>query len=197
MSVNAIVNRVVAEVLKVLAGRIEHTRMGIVDGYDPNTHTARVRIQPENTLTGWLPIHVKGVGQGWGMYFPPAPGDQVHVSHLEGDVGSGQVTGIVNDDDHPPPAVPSREFWLIHQSGSSLKFTNDGKVALVTNSDFNVTVGGKMIASANEFDLTGDVKITGALTATKEGTFNGGHTVSAHTHGGVTTGSGNTATPTG
>ena len=38
---------------------------------------------------------------------------------------------------------------------------------------------------------------TGAFTATGEGTFNGGHTVSAHKHGGVQAGSSQTSTPTG
>jgi len=37
----------------------------------------------------------------------------------------------------------------------------------------------------------------GAIIATGEVTANGGHTVSAHIHGGVTTGGGSTATPTG
>lgn len=41
----------------------------------------------------------------------------------------------------------------------------------------------------------GGVNITGALTATEEGTFNGGHTVSAHIHPGVQTGSSTTGPP--
>lgn len=43
----------------------------------------------------------------------------------------------------------------------------------------------------------GGVHVDGTLTATGEGTFNGSHTVSAHKHGGVQTGSGQTGTPTG
>lgn len=71
--------------------------------------------------------------------------------------------------------------------------------------------GGKIVnvVAPNGIRLTGPTKITGTLevtqaatfdstvTATGEGTFNGGHTVSAHTHGGVTTGSGTTGTPSG
>ena len=45
--------------------------------------------------------------------------------------------------------------------------------------------------------ITGDVTVTGKVTASKEGTFNGGHTVSAHKHGGVATGTATTATPAG
>lgn len=43
----------------------------------------------------------------------------------------------------------------------------------------------------------GNVSVTGTVTATAEGTFNGGHTVSAHRHAGVTVGAGTTNTPTG
>jgi Phage protein Gp138 N-terminal domain/GpV Apex motif len=46
-------------------------------------------------------------------------------------------------------------------------------------------------------DLQNDVSVTGTVTATEEGTFNGGHTVSAHVHPGVQTGSGDTGAPTG
>ena len=41
----------------------------------------------------------------------------------------------------------------------------------------------------------GGVHVTGPVIATGEGTFNGGHTVSAHKHTGVTTGSGVTGVP--
>jgi phage baseplate assembly protein gpV len=41
------------------------------------------------------------------------------------------------------------------------------------------------------------VQVNGTVTATGEGTFNGGHTVSQHKHGGVQTGGGSTGTPTG
>ena len=43
----------------------------------------------------------------------------------------------------------------------------------------------------------GGLNINGAVVATGEGTFNGGHTVSAHVHGGVQSGGSDTAPPTG
>lgn len=43
----------------------------------------------------------------------------------------------------------------------------------------------------------GGLNINGAVVATGEGTFNGGHTVSAHKHGGVQPGGGTSGTPTG
>ncbi len=46
-------------------------------------------------------------------------------------------------------------------------------------------------------DSNGNVTTPGAVTASGEGTFNGGHTVSAHKHGGVQSGSAQSGTPTG
>lgn len=183
-------------------------RIGLVSGYDPKAYAVKVRIMPEDVETGWLKISsaLVGPGAGFGFYCGPAIGVQAVVIHQEGDRNSGLVIGFVNDDEvDTPPEVPTGEIWAMHKSGSFLKFTTDGKVALTSHSDLNVTVGGdlnatitgKFVASATEFDLTGDVKVTGKVDATKEGTFNGGHTVSAHKHGGVTAGGAQTATPTG
>lgn len=144
-----------ALVMRALAEARAQTRAGTVKSYDPTTHMAKVMISPELILTGWLPIHAMGIGNGFGVYSAPNIGDQVIVTHLEDDFGSGMVTGRLCDDDHIPPAVPSGETWLVHSSGSFLKFTNDGKVALTSHDDLNVTVGGKFNAN-----VTGDTNLT-------------------------------------
>jgi hypothetical protein len=41
-----------------------NTRMGIVDGYDPSHYAVKVRIQPEDRLTGWMPLASPWVGNG-------------------------------------------------------------------------------------------------------------------------------------
>ncbi len=53
------------------------------------------------------------------------------------------------------------------------------------------------IVAPGGVNINGNVSVTGTVTASAEVTANGGHTVSAHKHGGVQTGSGQTATPTG
>lgn len=204
MSQGKLSNAERAAIQRVLADRAA-VRYALVTNYDPATHMAMVNLMPEQIVTGWLPILVHWVGNSFGLYVGLDIGNQVLVAHVEGDPNAGIIIGRLNSDSEVPAKVPAGEAWAVHKSGSFLKFTNDGKVALNSQSDLNVTVGGdvnmtvqgKVTASATEFDLTGDLKVTGAITATKEGTFNGGHTVSAHKHGGVATGSGQTATPTG
>ena len=111
------------------------TRHGIVSGYDPVNYCAKVRIQPEDTETGWLPVFSPWAGNGWGFFAPPTPGDLVDVHFQEAGFETGYVSlRAFNDDDRPLPC-PSGEFWLVHKSGSLLKFFNDGSVALSAATD--------------------------------------------------------------
>ncbi len=114
-------------------------RIGQIDGFDPNSYTAKVKIMPEGTLTGWLPIKSAWVGNGWGMLAPPSIGDWCDVEYHDGDEHDGKVGDrYFNDTDRPLPA-PSGEFWLVHKTGSCLKFTNDGKILVSSTAEIDVT----------------------------------------------------------
>jgi phage baseplate assembly protein gpV len=195
-----------------VAGQTALARMGVVSAYDPSHYAAKVLIQPEGHETGFLPIATPWVGNGWGLFCPPTPGDVVDVHFQEGGREGGYISLRYFGDLAQPLSVPSGEFWLAHKSGSFLKFHNDGSVEINTAANLNATVGGqanltvtgKVVASAQEFDLTGNVKVTGDITASGEisdhnGTDgNVGHirtVYDGHTHGGIQTGGGNTAIP--
>ncbi len=105
-----------------------HPRIGIVSSVDPNAFTARVTVQPEGILSGWLPVAAPWVGNGWGLACPPQPGDQVVVLWQEGDAEQGLIVGRLWSNDVPPPQAPAGEFWLVHSSGSFLKMHNDGSI---------------------------------------------------------------------
>jgi phage baseplate assembly protein gpV len=122
-------------------------RFGTVTSVDPNTGTARLTLQPEGVLSGWLPILSPWAGAGWGMICPPAPGDQVLVLAQEGAAEHGVIVGRVFSSQQSPPAAPSGELWLVHQSGSYLKLLNDG----------TVTVGGDLHVSGDVYDSKGSL----------------------------------------
>src|SRR3978361_2100816 len=105
-------------------------RFGIVTSVDPSTATARVTLQPEGVLTGWLPLLTPWVGDGWGLVCPPSPGDQVLVFPQEGDAEHGMIVAASWSAKTTPPAAPSGEFWLVHKSGSFLKLQNDGTIQI-------------------------------------------------------------------
>jgi phage baseplate assembly protein V len=103
-------------------------KFGTVTSVNYNNATARVLIQPESVLSGWLPVLSQWVGNGWGLACPPNPGEQVLVAPQEGDIEQGIIIGRVFSTKHLPPAAPGGEFWLVHESGSSLKLCNDGTI---------------------------------------------------------------------
>lgn len=105
-------------------------RFAVVTSVDPNAATVRVTLQPENVLTGWLPVLSPWTGAGWGLVCLPTPGDQVFVIGQESDPENGVVIGAAFSRKHPPPPAPAGEFWLVHASGAFLKLTHDGTVQI-------------------------------------------------------------------
>jgi phage gp45-like len=146
-------------------------RFGVVTSVDPARYAARVSLQPEGVVTGWLPILSPWVGAGWGLACLPSPGTQVFVVSQEGAAEHGVVVGAAWSDAARAPGAPAGEIWLVHQSGSFLKLCNDGK--LYVNGDLHVN---------------GDVYDRHGSLDRLRGNYDG------HAHGNVTNGGGVTAT---
>ncbi len=106
-------------------------RFAVVSSVDAGRYSARVRLQPEDVLSGWLPILSPWVGAGWGFVALPAAGDQVLVVAQEGDADSGVILGGSFSAPMPPPASAPGEAWLVHASGASIALRNDGTVRIV------------------------------------------------------------------
>lgn len=111
-------------------------KFGTVTSVNSQKGTARVLIQPEKVLSGWLPVLSQWVGNGWGMVCPPNPGDQVLLVPQEGDVEQGIIIGRSFSTTQMPPVAPAGEFWLMHQGGSFFKLCNDGTIRI--NGDVHV-----------------------------------------------------------
>ena len=122
-------------VFRRLAGQMDmqigQMRKGIVQSYNPNNYTARVTIQPEGNLSGWIPIRAVTGGNGWGLVVGLVPGMQVSVEPQEGDPGNLEITGIIfsPQGNVTAPAVPAGEIWMVHQTGSFIKLLTDGTIA--------------------------------------------------------------------
>lgn len=124
-------------------------RFGLVTSFDPNTYAARVMIQPENVLSGWLPVLSNWVGNGWGFAAPLTPGDQVLVLSQEAESEHGVIIGSVWSAVDKPVPVPSGELWLQHQSGSFIKLENNGTISIQAS---QVTITGDLIVSGDVSD---------------------------------------------
>lgn len=147
--------------------------MGTVSSVNPNDHTARVNLQPEDVLTGWLPMMAHWVGAGWGAVSLPEVGDQVIVVPQEGDAEHGVILGKVYHDQHRPPVAPAKEMWLVHHTGSFIKLVEDGTIQMK----------GDLHVDGEVFDRHGSLDRL-------RGHYN------AHVHGGVQSGASQTSVPT-
>ena len=172
---------------EVLAGQA-NTRHGTVDGYDPANHAVRVKLQPDGTLTDWMPLKSAWIGNGWGMYFAPSIGDAVEVNFQEADGGVGSVGWRFFNDSERPLSVPTGEAWLVHASGASVKLTADGSLKLDSGAGALITL------KAGNITSTGTWTHTGTLTASVD-VVGGGKSLKNHIHSGVTAGSSNTGAP--
>ena len=122
------------DLLKAPVGHARETlaqpRLAVVTSSNPQTATARVTLQPEGVLSGWLPVLTQWVGSGWGISCPPSPGDQVLVIPLEGDPQHGLIIGRVFSNQVRPPEVETGEIVISHRSGCSIRLANSGVIVM-------------------------------------------------------------------
>lgn len=183
------------------------TRHGLVDSYDPNNHAVKVRLQPDNTLTDWVPLKSAWIGNGWGLFLAPSIGDAVEIDFQEDDGGVGSVGWRFFNDSDRPMNVPAGEAWLVHKTLSSIKLTTDGKLTLTDKAGSTVVMDGTgkiTLTDAHgtvlQLDNAGNVAITGNLTVSgtvvAQGNVTGqGTSLHTHVHSGVTAGGGNSGAP--
>ncbi len=158
------------------------TRHGTISSYDPANYSVRVQLQPDETLTGWLPLKSMWIGNGWGVFAAPSIGDAVEVDFQEADGGVGTVGHRFFNDDDRPLTVPSGEFWLVHKSGASFKLTNDGAATFTDGQGAMIRLASGQITSAGNW--------------THQGTFSAnGIELTTHTHSSVQAGSANSGAP--
>lgn len=201
MTIGALQNAWRLQALRA-AGDRRGVLSGVVTSYNPNRYSAKVTLQPDGLRTGWLPVAAHWIGNGWGMFSPPSPGDQVNVEFIDGEIGAGTVTSRIWDDNNRPLAVPAGEWWLVHQSGQSIKLTNDGKMTFDDGqgATFVLDGAGNIVQTAKQTTINGPVHITGDVTVDKTLTANtdvigGGKSLKNHVHPGVQSGGSNTGPP--
>lgn len=194
-------------------------RMGVVQSYNPASHTARVLIQPEETLSGWLPIATGMTGNGWGVVIPPVIGQQVFMVPHDGDHRSLVIVGSVFSKTNLPPktsaaiageaaAIVPGQVAIVSQDGSVvIRLGADGTlyikgaasvsietpVANVTSPQVNVVATTQVNMTTPMLTVSGDIQDQNG----SRGTLAGLRTAyDAHKHLGVQAGTGTTLTTT-
>ena len=119
--------------------QVGQARWGVVQSVDPVRYVAKVLIQPENVLSGWLPVMSPFVGGGFGLVSPPVIGQQVSIVADSGDHQHGIIIGGTWSSSSPTPgpakaptaagaAVQSGEAALFSKTGSYVLLNNDGSL---------------------------------------------------------------------
>lgn len=162
----ALLNAMAAQAQQSGAGQ-SGTRQGVITAYDPVNYAVKVQLQPTGEETGWIQLSSPWVGDGWGLAAGPMIGAAVEVEFDSGLMGAGMAAGQFYNDEDRCPGPPSGEFWLIHKSGSVLKFLNTGEVQV--GSSVKITYD----APAHHF-TGGDVLMDGNLKVVQEISDNNG-----------------------
>lgn len=192
----ALLNAMAAQAQQSGAGQ-SGTRQGVITAYDPDNYAVKVQLQPTGEETGWIQLSSPWVGDGWGLAAGPMIGAAVEVEFDSGLMGAGMAAGQFFNDEDRCPGPPSGEFWLIHKSGSMLKFLNTGEVQV--GSAVKITYD----APAHHF-TGGDVLIDENLKVVKDITDSNGLygtvqkirlTYNGHTHPENGDGGGTTSKP--
>lgn len=118
------------EVERTVQKLIKRPRLGLVSAYDPDKHAVKVQLQPEGTMTGWIPLTSMSVGNGFGVAFAPNIKDQVEINFDSGDHQSARVMTRHFSKEDKAPRLEAGEFALIHGSGSQIKQSKDGTVTI-------------------------------------------------------------------
>lgn len=171
-------------------------RWGTVASVDAANHLARVLLQPDDVLTGWLPIATTGAGSGWGVVAIPTTGSQAFVVPDGGDAQHGVIVGFGHSTVAAPPKVPSAtdgegaapsngqpgETLLVHASGACIRLCDDGSIYIRAPT---VNVDGDLHVSGDIQDKLG-----------QHGTLNVLRTAhNQHHHAGVQAGGGTSGIP--
>lgn len=178
------------------------------------TCSAQPSIKAKQTLKDgtvtWikLPVLIKvpvvfPQGGGFAVTFPVAIGDEALVVFASRCIDAWWQSGGVQNQIELRMHDLSDGFAIVGPRSVPRALANvSTTTAQLRNLDGTCYVelapGGHVnIVAPGGLSVNGALNVTGAVVASGEGTFNGGHTVSAHKHPGVTTGAGITGTPTG
>lgn len=163
-------------------------RYGTVDSVDLATGKCTVKIGDIVTQpVRWLHGAAGGTG-GTAIWCPPAVGEQVILLAPEGDIAAAiALTGVHSDD--KPPAGNSARVLIDFADGAVIAYDPENHVLDVT-----LPAGGTANIVAETLTLTGDLHVTGTVTADTD-VVGGGKSLKTHKHGGVQAGAVQTGVP--
>ncbi|MBO1360767.1 phage baseplate assembly protein V [Acetobacter sacchari] len=164
------------------ASRIGRARLGVVSAVDPSAGLVKVRLQPENTETGWICDTAIAVGSTV-CYAPSELGSHVLVETVQGDGDNYIVITRIFDAVSMPPTFSALGDAVLQAGQFGVKIADTEIVV----SESGVTVVGPLI-------IRGDVSVQGTINAQGD-ISTSGVSLEQHIHRGVQSGSSVSGTP--
>lgn len=175
------------DAMRYHAAALDATRpqpcFGVITSVDALRHLAKVSIEPDGVLSGWIPVLGLGAGSGWGVVCPPAIGAQVVVVPLDGDHENLAVLPGAWSTASPPPAPPLSaggaaapvqpgELALVSDAGTYLRLNHDGSMTVVSTGSLTINAAANAVVNARDVTLQASGSI--ALSAPTITGANGG-----------------------
>lgn len=158
--------------------------------------SARVRVTIGGLVSAWLPW-ITGRAGGDRTWAAPEIGEQVLVACPDGDPASGVVVGAIYQADHGAPADSADVHRTTYSDGAVIEYDRAAhalRASLPDGGSVTLTSPGGITISAPQVSITGDLSVTGTLTASAD-VIADGVSLTTHVHSGVDTGPGTTGEP--
>lgn len=137
----------------------------------------RVRVDADGMLTDWIPWLERRAGPGVRSWCAPEPGEQVLLACPYGDPGQALVLGSLYRDRFPAPADSRLRHRTEFADGSVVEYDREtatlnvdvgsGKV-IVTCANAQVIASASIVLDTPSVKATGDLDVTGAISAGKD-----------------------------
>lgn len=187
------IERIKQEISKFLTNLIM-PKYGIVQSYNPGAYTVKVLLQPQQILTGDIPLASQWVGNGFGFVCGPNIGDAATLNFIDGSLQASIVVGRTFNDSARPPVVQSGQMAMVDSKGSFAKLNNDGTITF--GAPTGITTTTPLLTQNGNTTFNGNVQVNGGVIATGDVVANG-ISLDNHDHGGVQSGGDFTDPPTG
>jgi len=149
----------------------------------------KVRVNVGGLLTGWLPwlTDRAGTDRSW---HAPEVGEQVLILSPSGELNQGVVLMGLFQAAHPQPVTSVDKHHTVYSDGAVVEYDRAAhhlKAVLPAGATVQLVADGGIA-------ITGDITLTGTLTASVDVIANG-ISLHNHVHGGVQAGGSNTGAP--
>ena len=152
-----------------VSGRVAQPRWGTVQSVNPATMSAKVLIQPEGVLTGWLPVVSPAVGGAY-IIAPLTQGQQVFMAPDAGDADSYVILGVGFNNLAQAPQVPAAVAGAATQVKPGEIALVDAAGGVLRVAGGNVFVKGNLVVDGNVSDRHGSLdRLRGNYNAHKHG----------------------------